>query len=176
LSNYTKLTNFAVKDSLTAGDPAKIIKGTEHDSEYNAIATAVTSKADLASPTFTGTPSAPTPSAGTRTDQLATTNLLSSEFINSKDFTGYQKFPSGVIIQWGQTTSADLPAGATLMGVAFPSVFPTTSAPVVVIADDSNQFSNFRISDRTSLGFNITAEEHTPLTVVHSFNWIAIGF
>jgi hypothetical protein len=42
---------------LLTGNPSKIIKGAEIDDEYNAIATAVASKADTTSPTFTGTPS-----------------------------------------------------------------------------------------------------------------------
>ena len=60
MSNYTKTTNFTVKDSLTSGNPAKIIKGSEIDSEFDAIQTAVATKADAASPTFTGTLTAPT--------------------------------------------------------------------------------------------------------------------
>lgn len=55
MSNYTKATNFAAKDSLPSGNPSKIIKGTEFNTEFDAIAVAVNSKADLASPTFTGT-------------------------------------------------------------------------------------------------------------------------
>jgi hypothetical protein len=73
LSNYTKSTNFATKDALPSGDPLKIVKGTEIDTEFNNIATAVATKADLLSPTFTGTPAAPTASAGTNNTQLATT-------------------------------------------------------------------------------------------------------
>ena len=60
MSDYTKTTNFATKDNLASGNPAKIIKGTEIDSEYNNIATAVATKSDLASPTFTGTVTTPT--------------------------------------------------------------------------------------------------------------------
>lgn len=60
MANYTKATNFAVKDTLASGNPAKIIKGSEIDSEYNAIQTAVGTKADTASPTFTGTVTAAT--------------------------------------------------------------------------------------------------------------------
>lgn len=59
MSNYTKSTNFTAKDSLPSGDSGKIIRGSEFDTEFNAIATAVTSKADLASPTFTGTVTIP---------------------------------------------------------------------------------------------------------------------
>ena len=55
MSNYTPTTNFADKDSLPSGDPAKIIKGSEFTVEFNNIATAVASKANTDSPTFTGT-------------------------------------------------------------------------------------------------------------------------
>jgi len=60
MSNYTKTTNFAVKDTLASGNPAKIIKGSEINTEYDNIATAVATKSDTASPTFTGTVTAPT--------------------------------------------------------------------------------------------------------------------
>lgn len=73
MSNYVKTTNFTSKDSLASGNPLKIVKGAEFDVEFNAIATAVASKADTESPTFTGTPVAPTASAGTNNTQIATT-------------------------------------------------------------------------------------------------------
>jgi predicted P-loop ATPase/GTPase len=60
MSNYTKTTNFATKDSLASGNPAKIVKGTEINTEFNNIQTAVNSKANSASPTFTGTMTAVT--------------------------------------------------------------------------------------------------------------------
>lgn len=60
MSNYTKTTNFAVKDTLASGNPAKIIRGTEINSEFDNIATSVATKADTAAPTFTGTVTAPT--------------------------------------------------------------------------------------------------------------------
>jgi diaminopimelate epimerase len=46
MSNYTKSTNFATKDALASGNPAKIVKGTEIDTEFNNIATAIATKAD----------------------------------------------------------------------------------------------------------------------------------
>jgi hypothetical protein len=48
LSNYTKSTDFAAKDSLATGNPAKIIRGVDHDTEYNNISTAIASKQDSA--------------------------------------------------------------------------------------------------------------------------------
>jgi len=55
VSNYTKTTNFAIKDGLVSGNPSKIIKGTEIDTEYNNIASAVASKPDANNGTHTGT-------------------------------------------------------------------------------------------------------------------------
>jgi len=46
MSNYTKSTNFTAKDALPTGNPSKIIKGSEHDAEYDAIATAIATKLD----------------------------------------------------------------------------------------------------------------------------------
>lgn len=55
MSNYTKITDFAAKDALAPGNPSKIVTGTAHDDEYNAIAVAIATKADSANPTLTGT-------------------------------------------------------------------------------------------------------------------------
>lgn len=78
MANYTKATNFYTKDALLTGNPAKIIKGQEIDDEYNSLAIAVNSKADLTSPTFTGIPLAPTASVGTSTTQIATTAFVTA--------------------------------------------------------------------------------------------------
>jgi len=209
MANYTKGTNFATKDTLPTGDSGKIVKGTEIDSEFNAIASAISSKADTASPTFTGTPAAPTATSGSNTTQIATTayvkgevdsatsasasstqtltnktidltdntitgtlaefntavtdanlaSLAGSETLTNKtialgsntvsgsksqfntavtdtdfafvnDFTGsnvsltvngYQKFPSGLIMQWCESGSA---SSETQVSVTFPIAFP----------------------------------------------------
>ena len=76
MSNYTKQTDFAAKDSLPSGNAAKIVKGTEIDDEFEAIEQAVATKADTNSPTLTGTPLAPTAGAGTTTTQIATTAFV----------------------------------------------------------------------------------------------------
>lgn len=60
MANYVKSTDFQAKDALLTGNPAKIIKGTEINDEFNAIQTAVATKADLASPAFIGNPTAAT--------------------------------------------------------------------------------------------------------------------
>ncbi len=87
MSDYIKATNFATKDSLSTGNPNKIIKGTEIDTEFNAIASAVASKSDINSPTFTGIPAAPTAAAATNTTQVATTAFVVAERTNTSTLT-----------------------------------------------------------------------------------------
>ena len=55
MSDYSKTTDFAVKDGLPSGNPNKLVKGTEIDVEFNAIAAASATKADKSNTTFTGT-------------------------------------------------------------------------------------------------------------------------
>lgn len=102
MSNYVKATNFATKDTLPTGDSNKIVKGTEIDNEFNALAGAISSKADLASPALTGTPTAPTATTGSNTTQLANTAFVSTAVAAA--------FPSGGIIMWAGLISA-IPSG-----------------------------------------------------------------
>lgn len=95
MSDYNKITNFTIKDSLPSGNTNKIIKGTELDNEFNAIQSAVSSKADANSPAFSGTPTAPTAASGTNTTQIATTAYVyNSPTINSPVFTGTPTAPT----------------------------------------------------------------------------------
>jgi len=99
MSDYVKSTNFAIKDGLTTTDPAKVIKGTDIDNEYNAIANAIASKANTNSPALTGTPTAPTATAGTNTTQIASCAFVLANAI-----------PSGIISMWSGTI-ASIPSG-----------------------------------------------------------------
>jgi hypothetical protein len=87
MGNYVKSTNFAAKDNLPKGDPLKVVKGTELDVEFNAIATSIVSKANNVSPSFTGTPFAPTASPGTATNQIATTAFVDVAVTNERTAT-----------------------------------------------------------------------------------------
>ena len=84
MSDYTKSTNFATKDALASGNALKIVKGTEIDTEFNNIATAIATKADLTSPTFTGTPALPTGTTGiTQTYGDSSTKLSTTAFVQA---------------------------------------------------------------------------------------------
>jgi len=94
MTDYTKSTNFATKDSLPSGNPAKIVKGTEINTEFDNIATAVATKSNSASPTFTGTLTAAdvsitgnTTLGNDATDTVTITADVASNVIPSADST-----------------------------------------------------------------------------------------
>ena len=58
MADYSKTTNFGAKDTLPSGNSGKIISGGEFDTEFNALQTAIATKADLISPAFTGSATA----------------------------------------------------------------------------------------------------------------------
>lgn len=119
MSDYSITTDFAAKDSLSPGDTNKLVKGVEVSAEFQAIRTAVNSKADISSPTFTGTPAAPTASSGTNTTQIATTAFVTtalqalypvgSIYINSSVSTN-----PGTLLGFGTWTA--FAAGRVLVG------------------------------------------------------------
>ena len=122
MSNYVKATDFASKDALLTGDPLKIVSGTEINDEYNAIQTAVNSKADINSPTLTGVPSAPTAGAGTSTTQIATTNFVTTAILAAK----LALYPVGSI--YTNATNSTNPA--TLLGFGTWTAFGAGRVPV----------------------------------------------
>jgi hypothetical protein len=105
MTAYTKATNFLAKDTLPDADANKIIKGSEFDVEFNALQTAVNSKANTISPALSGTPTAPTAGAGTSTTQIATTSFVAVAVAAG--------FPSGGIIIWSGALAA-IPTGWSL--------------------------------------------------------------
>ncbi len=63
MSNYTQSTNFATKDALSPGDPLKIVRGTEINTEFANIAVAVATKLDTTALAAPGPIGATTPAA-----------------------------------------------------------------------------------------------------------------
>ena len=72
MSDYTKITDYAAKDALLSGNPAKLVKGAELGAEFDALVIAVASKVDETSGAATNltltTPALGTPTSGTLTN------------------------------------------------------------------------------------------------------------
>ena len=119
MSNYTKLTDFASKDALPTGSPAKIVKGTEIDDEFQAIENAIVTKANLDSPALTGTPTAPTAASGTSTTQVATTAFVQTAASNAVS-AGINNPAADIVInsvEMGDWTIED--NGTTVLNIAY---------------------------------------------------------
>jgi len=114
MADYLKSTNFATKDALPSGNPGKIVKGTEIDTEFNAIADAVESKADLLNPTFSGL---------LTTDTLATTSSanIGGALSTAGDFTaaGDAQFTGTGRLLFPKGTTAQRPVAPTAGSVRF---------------------------------------------------------
>jgi hypothetical protein len=84
MTNYTKTTDFAAKDSLPSGDSNKVIRGAEFETEFDNIATAISSKADSGNIATTANLVTYTPEGG---NAVATTvEAKLRESISVKDF------------------------------------------------------------------------------------------
>ena len=137
MTDYTKLTDFASKDTLVTGNAAKIVKGTELDDEFESIDNAVETKANLASPIFTGTPSLPTGTVGVTQSQsdnstkLATTAYVDTA-ISNVDLASI--YPVGSIYM--NATSSTNPA--TLIGFGTWVAFGAGRVPVGIDSSDTD--------------------------------------
>lgn len=102
MSNYTQVNDYSAKDALASGDANKIIKGSDVDSEFGAIQTAIATKADTASPTFTGTvtATAATTNVATVGDLIDSTAAASTAFVRNM-------LPAGMVIPYAGVASPD---------------------------------------------------------------------
>lgn len=179
MSNYTKATNFATKDSLATGNPAKIVKGTEIDTEFNAISSAIASKADTASPTFTGTPAAPTATAGSNTTQLANTAYVKNEvetavaalnitgrivqIVNSVSTTGIESF-SDSYVPTGHTATITPTSASNKILILVSAGFAQSNA---YANNAANAFYTLYRGSSTNLG---TTSGHLSMANVNTIN------
>nr|DAW25793.1 MAG TPA: Baseplate wedge protein [Caudoviricetes sp.] len=116
------------KDVLTILDTA-LSNTSSNPVQNKVIKAALDLKAALNSPTFTGTPSAPTATASTNNAQIATTAFVKAVatasntggiIAQSLGQNGYVKFANGLILQWGSYIA---PVGAEYTDVTTPVSF-----------------------------------------------------
>ena len=79
MANYNKSVNFAVKDTLQAGDPQKIVSGAEIDTEFNNISSSSTTKIDKVSSATTGNIAQFTAAGALQDSGSATTDFAPAE-------------------------------------------------------------------------------------------------
>lgn len=132
----------------------------------------LTPYAKLASPAFTGTPTAPTASKTTNNTQIATTAFVQALVgaVNNGGIVaqslgpnGFVKFANGLILQWGEASTK---TGRS--PVKFPLTFPNS---VYAVTAQSN-YSTFAMSAPDLNGFRTMINGDVGDAVLW---WIAIG-
>lgn len=142
MSDYTKIVDYAAKDALLTGNPAKLVKGTEIGAEFDAIVTAVATKVDETGGAATNltltTPILGTPQSGT------VTNLTGTASININGTVGATTPAAGAFTTLSATIGITGPINeargsiamhATTMDLwAQPNIIDGTSSAVTITA------------------------------------------
>jgi hypothetical protein len=183
MSNYTKSTNFATKDTLTSGDPLKIVKGTEINTEFDNIATAVNSKADTASPTFTGTVTIPILSSPTLvTPALGTPSSGVLTNCTGVQYTGFKNriINGAMVIDQRNAGASTTPAGNTYTVDRF--YYQSTQASKFTIQQNKGSvtppvgFLNY-LGFSTASAVSVAAGDYfTMHQPIEGFNTADLGF
>ena len=155
----------------------------------------VDDKAPIASPALTGTPTVPTASKGTSTDQIASTAFVAQAVAalngldsidglakaiegkiekqgivaSSLETNGWVKFANGLIVQWGTSVTAKI--GTVTFPVSYPQQCFGVQANSCQLVNSSNPFRNVAIPYNISTsGFSFRVDD-----VSNQVQWIAIG-
>jgi len=140
MSNYTKTVNFAAKDALTTGDANKIVKGTEIDTEFNNIATAVATKFDS-----TSTVAVANGGTGATTAATAVSNLGALPALNPS-YTGTLTGGTGVINigsgQLGKDANGNLLVGTSAATLSTNTFTIAAAKPALVLGNSTTADSS----------------------------------
>lgn len=143
---------------------------------YYATAANLNLKANIANPTFTGTPKAPTAAQGTNNTQIATTafvmaavNAISSQgkivsYILAQN--GYIKWDIGFILQWGAKLSCTRGGTKT---ISFPIAFSTCFTVIGQDNGSENGQDNSIVRSFSASSFSWYSGATTTM------NFVAIG-
>lgn len=113
MSNYTKTVDFAAKDALPSGNPSKIAQGTEINTEFNNIATAIATKEDTANKNaasgYAGLNSSSqvtaTLASATQVPSLDTSKITSGTFADARiAASNVTQHQASLSIAWSQIT------------------------------------------------------------------------
>ena len=163
MSNYNLQVTWSGKDALSDSDPDKVISGSDFNTEFTAVKTAVNSKANLngsASETF----SAVTAAAGTSTTQVATTAFV--ETATSSTNIADQVYPIGAIFTT-VTAYANSAAVVTAIGGTTWTAF---GGGKVLVGLDSGDSAFDTVEETGGSKTHTLTEAELP---AHNHNWAA---
>jgi hypothetical protein len=183
VSNYVQSTNFATKDALTSGDPLKIVKGTEINTEFVNIAVAVATKADLVSPILI-TPVLGIPASGTLTNctGLPMTTGITGTLPVANGGTGVTSSTGtgSVVLNTSPSLSTPLlgtPTSGNLANCTFPTLNQNTTGTAATVTTTVNSGATGTTQSFGSNTTNIatTAFVQAALAALHPVGSIYIN-
>lgn len=120
------------------------------------LQTTLNAKAPLASPTFTGTPKAPTAAVGTNTTQIATTAFVQAAMNKAVDLSAYARLD-----------------GATFTGaVTTPNLTVTERAKMPTIVEyESDVTENYTINGNSMSGHYVQIADNVTVTIADGAIW-----
>jgi hypothetical protein len=137
-------------------------------------ATTATSATSATTATTAATVSTTVASGAVGTTQASndsSTKIATTAFANpavSKASSGYVKFPSGVIMQWGTVS-----VGAnTTAAVTFPTAFPTATGAITLLNINGGQIPCPSVTSVSTSGFTASNSSNAAFT----YYWTAIGY
>ena len=185
MADYTLAVSWSGKDALADSDASKVISGADFNTEFTTVQTAVNSKANIASPTLTGTPAAPTAAVATNTTQLATTAFVRAEIANraypvGSIFTTVTAYAdsAAVVAVIGGTTWVAFGAGKVLVGVDtgdsdFNTIEETGGSKTDSHTLTTSEIPSHTHSMGTQVSFNVSIDDR-QVTVLDPF-WSGFG-
>lgn len=167
--------------TATDVDGLGIVVGSYYASKYNGkvynaeLLNGENKATMFASPTFTGTPTAPTATAGETGQQLANLDFVNAMLGGntvpaiSKADNGYVKMANGIIIQWGNIDVGGNAITTVTFPLAFPNACVSASAILNATLNLNESWSCHSLGKTTMLLRNSNA-------VIVNMYWIAIGY
>ena len=168
MSDYTLAVNWSGKDALSDSDAAKVISGSDFNTEFTTVRTAVNSKADTngdsgedfaannatvaGTLTVTGVPTIPTATAGTNTTQAASTAFVTTA-VNTLSAAAY---PVGAIF----TTTVNYANSAAVVTAIGGTTWESFGAGRVLVGVDSSD-TDFDTAGETGGSKTPTTGSHT---------------
>jgi len=156
MANYTKTTDFAAKDTLPGGDTNKVIRGSEFETEFDAISTSIATKADTVSPTFTGTATFATLNAttidlngGALDNVVIGASTAAAGTFTNLTANGTVNFAGATVTNLGTISAANLDGG-TLDNIVIGGTSPAAATFTSVVATTAD--INAGTIDNTVIG------------------------
>ncbi|MEG5996889.1 gp53-like domain-containing protein [Enterobacter ludwigii] len=163
--------NKAIRQATTIGALiGQFIANAGVDALDNADVNGLVTKFTNALTTNLGLGSAATKNVGTSTNQIPDMN----SFNNSMGASGYQKFPGGLVLQWGTANVSGSSGTVQNVDITFPLAFANafkTAAAVYSTADPSQRFVGIDIGNTSKTKIRLTCVTPT----VNTIYWLALG-